>query len=844
MSSLVIGGTMTSFVQEDFAVTGGNIATVGGLTISGGQGQASFAPQSGTPGIYGTFTLASNGVWTYTADNSQAAIQVLGNGDFLTDSVTAVSSDGTASQLVTVTILGANDVPTIGGVSASEVTEDVAVSDGNLTTGGTLTISDPDRGQSSFMARSIVGGSFGTFSIAADGTWTYTADDSRASIQALDAGQSLTDSFRAISSDGSTSQLVTVTINGTHDVPVIGGTTTGSVTEDFTLADGSLSTFGILTITDPDADAQLRFTPRSNVAGTYGRFTLTPTGVWTYTADDSQTAIQQLGHGQSLTDSFTAVSTDGLASQLVTVTINGTNDDPVIGGISRGAVTEDTNLVGSSLTTSGTLTIADADQGQSSYAPRSNVAGTYGTFSLTADGVWTYTADDDQTAIQQLRSGQPLTDSFWAVSSDGSGEAYVMVTIIGTNDVPVIGGVSTGSVTADANLAGTNLTTSGTLTIADVDQGQSSFAQPFRTGTYGVFTLGTNGAWTYAVNNSSPAIQQLGGSQSITDSFVAISSDGTASQAVTVTINGTADTFGSSVDFNGDGRADILWRNGSSGLFTEWQSSGNSFNPNVYVNGTVNTTWHIAGLADFNGDGRSDVIFRNDTGLFTEWQSTGNGFSPNIYVDAGVSPSWHLIATADFSGDGRADLLWRNTSGTFTEWQSTGNGFNQNTYVNVSVDPSWQVIATADFNGDGRSDLLWRNRTNGTFTEWQSTGTGFTPNVYVNGSVDPSWQLAATGDFNGDSLADLLWRNTNGTFTEWQSTTNGFMPNTYVNSSVNPSWHIAAAADFDGDHNADILWRNDTQQTTTVWSSSGSGFTPNTYIDNTVSSAWTVQPPH
>ena len=60
----------------------------------------------------------------------------------------------------------------------------------------------------------------------------------------------------------------------------------------------------------------------------------TPNGNWTYAANDSQTAIQQLGAGQSITDSFTAVSSDGTASQLVTVTINGTNDVPVIGGVS------------------------------------------------------------------------------------------------------------------------------------------------------------------------------------------------------------------------------------------------------------------------------------------------------------------------------------------------------------------------------------------------------------------------------------------------------------------------------------------------------------------------------
>src|SRR5262249_2131001 len=49
-----------------------------------------------------------------------------------------------------------------------------------------------------------------------------------------------------------------------------------------------------------------------------------------YTANDSLPAIQQLNAGQSLTDSFTAVSSDGTASRVVTVTIHGTDDAFVI----------------------------------------------------------------------------------------------------------------------------------------------------------------------------------------------------------------------------------------------------------------------------------------------------------------------------------------------------------------------------------------------------------------------------------------------------------------------------------------------------------------------------------
>src|SRR5207248_1018630 len=131
------------------------------------------------------------------------------------------------------------------------------------------------------------------------------------------------------------------------------------------------------------------------------------------TADDSQTAIQQLGAGQSITDSRSEERRVGKASQLVTVTIHGTKDTAVIGGVATGAVTEDVAVTAGNLTTSGALTITDADQGQANFTTQAGTASSngYGTFTLSADGSWTYTADDSQTAIQQLGAGQSITDS-------------------------------------------------------------------------------------------------------------------------------------------------------------------------------------------------------------------------------------------------------------------------------------------------------------------------------------------------------------------------------------------------------------------------------------------------
>src|SRR4029077_18173427 len=142
-----------------------------------------------------------------------------------------------------------------------------------------------------------------------------------------------------------------------------------------------LAASGALTIADVD-QGQSNFAAQAGTLGSNGHatFPLDAAGNWTYTAADSQAAVQQLGAGQSITDSFTAVSSDGTASQLVTVTIHGTNDVPVIGGVSTGAVTEDVGVVAGNLATSGALTIADVDQGQSSFVPQATAAGTSGRF--------------------------------------------------------------------------------------------------------------------------------------------------------------------------------------------------------------------------------------------------------------------------------------------------------------------------------------------------------------------------------------------------------------------------------------------------------------------------------
>ncbi|PYJ19490.1 MAG: hypothetical protein DME99_12390, partial [Verrucomicrobia bacterium] len=114
-------------------------------------------------------------------------------------------------------------------------------------------------------------------------------------------------------------------------------------------------------------------------------------------------------------------------------------------------------------------------------------------------------------------------------------------------------------------------------------------------------------------------------------------------------------------DFNGDGKADILWQNSSTGQRVIWLMDGTALQSVVNL-GTVATSWSIAGSSDFNGDGKADILWQNtSTGQRVIWLM--NGTAPQSVVNLGtVATSWSIAGSSDFNGDGKADLVWQNTS--------------------------------------------------------------------------------------------------------------------------------------------------------------------------------------
>jgi VCBS repeat-containing protein len=123
---------------------------------------------------------------------------------------------------------------------------------------------------------------------------------------------------------------------------VIIGDTTGAVVEAGGVANGTPGTptdTGNRDSIDVDGPNDAWEVVSFPASSTYGTFTIDAAGLWTYTLDNTNTAVQALNFGQTLTDTFTATTVDG-TEQLVIITINGRNDAAVIIGETIGTVVE------------------------------------------------------------------------------------------------------------------------------------------------------------------------------------------------------------------------------------------------------------------------------------------------------------------------------------------------------------------------------------------------------------------------------------------------------------------------------------------------------------------------
>lgn len=322
--------SQTAEIQEDSAANvTGNVLT----TASDVDGDALTVVGAGTlQGQYGQLVLQQNGSYAYTLNNGSAAVQALQQNQRVTEVFSFAVSDGTAtttSQLV-IGVNGVNDGP-VARNDAATVIEDVQPS----VTGSVLgNDTDADAGaQLSVTTAGTFNGTYGTLTLLANGSYTYTLRNA-ANVQALAPGQVVKETFAYTVSDGQAQAAanLVVSVTGQNDGPVA-NVDTASVSEDTAVqANGNV----LLNDTDVDTGTTLVVNTVGTFQGQYGSLVLRADGSYTYSLNNTASAVQSLAKGEQVTDTFNYGINDGsgaanaAAQSSLVITVTGTNDGPVL----------------------------------------------------------------------------------------------------------------------------------------------------------------------------------------------------------------------------------------------------------------------------------------------------------------------------------------------------------------------------------------------------------------------------------------------------------------------------------------------------------------------------------
>lgn len=363
--------------------------------------------------------------WTFDSGDKTFDYLAVGETVELTYTITATDSKGaTATRDVLVTVTGSNDSPLISvkpesGDADSKAfgQNDAALSDG--TAGGTLTLADADLkdkvgvsvekveidgSAGSAFAGTLPAGltdaalkemlSVQSGNILSDkqtaGQFTWNFDSgSGGEFKFLAEGETLTLKYTVKADDGqgvaadqtdpyqeaSTSEhVVTIVITGSNDDPVVTGSSDVpySVVEDVTTTATAEANIIEDRVSDADTTDKLSVTKvngadvtsaDTEIAGKYGGLVISPDGKYHYVLDNSRADTQALQKGQDVKDVFTVTVGDGkggTVDQKITVNVTGRNDSPDI-RTESGDSAEKGFTEGSSLQTTGTLTLTDAD---------------------------------------------------------------------------------------------------------------------------------------------------------------------------------------------------------------------------------------------------------------------------------------------------------------------------------------------------------------------------------------------------------------------------------------------------------------------------------------------------
>ncbi|WP_334443938.1 VCBS domain-containing protein [Bradyrhizobium sp. AZCC 1610] len=348
-------------------------------------------------------------------------------------------------------------------------------------------------------------------------SWSYSVADG--AFDFLADGEILTLTYTATVDDGHggvVAKPITVTVTGSNDTAEItSDPQTAAITERADTHDSATpdTASGAITFSDADLtdthDVKVASVNASGVMMTglangtvqlswlsLGALTDSTDGVpgsksWSFSAPDSY--FDYLADGETVTLTYTVEVDDdhgGVTSQDVVVTIDGSNDAPLIAAIGQQGLSEQTDTAPLTTTISVTFTDLDlSDVGHSADITGAVASGTTTGLALdqaalialvtpgavtknsgSSSGSVALSFSATSTAFDYLAKGEVLTLTYTVAIDDGDGgvtpQTFV-VTVTGSDDAPVMADIAQKNLTEQADTAA--LTATIPVTFADVD---------------------------------------------------------------------------------------------------------------------------------------------------------------------------------------------------------------------------------------------------------------------------------------------------------------------------------------------------------------------------------------
>ena len=416
---------------------------------------------------------------------------------------------------------------------------------------GKLDISDPDgAADEHFRASNHIAGKYGYLTLTPDGRWTYVLQKNGQSIiQELAQGESLTETVRVLSKDGTPFDL---------NIQILGSNDKASITGNASITlrtESSTQVAGTLTVVDPDKTENGHTESASGSSlNAYGLYSVDSDGNWSYKLIPGNPKIAALKTGETLTDQFVIHSLDKTADRTITVTIIGKNDDPVIdqahtSGFPLLPTKEDHQRVITAQELLAGISDPDGDALSIGVTSISIIPPNAG--SISADpkhaGQFLFTPSQDFNGNIQLH--YTVTDGH-----GGSISQTATMQVTPENDAPIFtSGTFIGSVNEDGTA--NQLLTRGTVTASDIDHDSLTFS--LQNGVdagggftklvlaEGIFTVNTKtGEWSFELNNLAPSVAGLTDQDSLKVASTIQVSDGhggTTTHTLEVTVHGHTD---------------------------------------------------------------------------------------------------------------------------------------------------------------------------------------------------------------------------------------------------------------------------------------------------------------